>query len=156
MDTVERTGRVVACLSFVLFAVACALPALEVRYVPRHGLPPVYVVSERGIILLIDGLLGPLYGVWIGLANLTLALAWMALLYRRWWLALVLAVLSVLTAGDLVRLSRGSVELPSPLRGGTQAYLERPLIGCYVWLGSMVVAGGGALYCWYLTRRRHT
>jgi hypothetical protein len=154
METVERARRWVFGLSFALFALACALPALEIRHVPNYFDLPAQVEEKRGIILLIGGVLAPLVGVWAGLANLTLAFCWVALLRRRWRLALLWSALTLLAAADLLRVSRGSVRIGVPLRGSVENFIEQPLIGCYLWLGSMVVAGGGALLCWHLDRRQ--
>lgn len=154
MVPVRSARNAVICLSIALFVLACALPALQVRVVPNYFNLPASVEQKRGLFLLITGLFALLSGVWAGLGNLALACCWVALLRRRWRVALVFALLALLAAGDLLRVGGRSVRYGVMLRGSVDNVIERPLIGCYLWLASMTVAGGGALLCWYLDRRR--
>ena len=159
MDVTRRAGRVAAGLSLALFAQACVLPALALWYDPGYEMGPIgpaYLVRQPGWVFLLGGALAMVGGAWAWLANVALAVGWAALLLRRWWLALGAAVCALLAAGDLVRIGWVGFRYGVPLRGPVDVTIERPLVGCYLWLASMVIVAGGALWCRHLDRRHHS
>jgi uncharacterized membrane protein YhaH (DUF805 family) len=140
--------------SLGLFAVACALPALDLRAIPATGVPtpPSSLVSQAwtGFDLLLRGWAGlpVLEPAW--LANPLLVLAWLALGLRRWRLALAPAAAALLHAAP--SLTRETITVFTAT-GTTQLIVERVLPGTYVWMASGVMAVLGAVVGWLLAGR---
>jgi hypothetical protein len=60
-------------------------------------------------------------------------------------------VLALIFASSLLLINPiGGV--PSSSYMNLRTFIERPLIGCFLWLASFFVVGGGAAICWWLSR----
>ncbi|HXH03281.1 MAG TPA: hypothetical protein VNN09_08165 [Candidatus Competibacteraceae bacterium] len=124
-------------LSLLLYALACASPALE--FVPSADGPQV----ARGLNLLALGWLGVLVLQFAWLANPLLWLAWTLLLLRRRRGAALCAGLALVVATDTLRLFH--TPLPADISGGNHQQLQALAIGFWLWLASMAVVPLAAL-----------
>ena len=148
--TDDRERQFTLVLSIGFFILACATPALKMRSYSEYPLPGVdqpQIYTSIGLRWLVVGwtLLSVPLLAW--LANVTLALGWLAIL-KRWWLAaLALAIASLFLAADLLRFIPGGT---GPLGIYRQSYyfIDRPLIGCICWLASMATLAIGAAFSW--------
>ena len=144
----ERWRWAVIALSLLLFLTACATPALEMRVEPsaeRFDLWP-------GWFLCLFGWLGILVLQFGWYANLFLPPALLFLGLRLWVAALVVSGLGLLLAGDTFLLA--IMPLPNGDDVDQHLYLNRPLIGCDLWVASMAVVAIAAVV--RLVRRRRT
>jgi hypothetical protein len=129
-------GRIVVLtISVFIYAISCALPALEFND-PEN---PVYF----GFHVLIIGWLGTFIGQFGWFANLFLIVPVFLLLIRRWVGAFVGAMLSLGIA--LLSLMLFHQNVPANEGGTREIQLQHLRIGFYVWLASMVSLGLGAL-----------
>jgi hypothetical protein len=149
-DETRRARWSVVLLSLTLFIAACVTPALELRNVLASARPgdtgqPNEVAF--GIRLLMAGWLVLGLPILAWLANVTLLLGWFAVAMRWWRSAIFLALLSFVFAADLFRIVPEGTPPLGPINP-RYYFIERPLIGCYLWLASMAVVGVGAGICW--------
>ncbi|HZU15624.1 MAG TPA: hypothetical protein VFD01_03320 [Candidatus Dormibacteraeota bacterium] len=135
-------------LSLLLFLTACATPALEMRVEPSAG----RLDAWPGWFLCLFGWLGILVLQFGWYANLFLPPALLLLGLRLWVAALVVSGIGLLLAGDTFLLA--ITPLPNGDDVGHRLYLNRPLIGCDLWLASMAVVAAAAVVS--LVRRSRT
>ena len=134
-----RWGTVV--LSLALYALACATPALQFRSEPAGA--PISLEPQIGLSAAFGGFLGVFGLQFAWFANPILFCTLFCLALRRWRAALGLALLTTLVAANVLLLPGQSI----PNIEGTEFYrvmLERPLIGCYLWVASILVTPIGA------------
>ena len=118
--------------SMLLYAVACALPALiiENTFNPE-------IVTYFGIILLFLGGLAVLLGQLAWLANLSLFLAWLLVFLKRKWAALPFGLLALGLSVDLRRFNQQEIWANE---GGFCCLVIRNVgPGTYLWYASMAV-----------------
>lgn len=140
----EMVRWVAPALSLALYALACAAPALHLGQVPREprwGSGPDSVMAGWETLLLGWLAVFSLLPAWF--ANPVLACSLVCVGLRWWRGAAVLALVALLLAATLLLFNR--LHVPANEGGTADFILRRPLIGCYLWLGSMLVAGFGAL-----------
>lgn len=129
-------GRVVVLtITLIIFAISCALPALEFND-PDDA---VYY----GFRILIVGWLGALIGQFGWFANIFLLVPIFLLLFRRWVAAFFGALVTLAIA--LHSLMLFHQEVPADEANTRHIELQHLRIGFYVWLASMVCLGFGAL-----------
>ena len=128
MITLRRTVYA----SMLLYAIACALPALTVEdtFNPE-------IVTWFGVILLILGWLGVLLGQLAWLANLSLFLAWLLAFLKRKWAALPFSLLAIGLSVDLRRFNQQQIWSDE---AGNCCFVIRSVgPGTYLWYASMAV-----------------
>jgi hypothetical protein len=127
-------------VSLLLYALACALPALD--FLKEDGSPtpesPMF-----GFVLLFIGWLGIIIGQFAWLANLGWLLSLILLLCRRWIASLVTSILAILLAMQTYALFAQRV--PANEAATSYLILQQVKIGFYVWLASFLAAGVSAL-----------
>ncbi|MGI8689083.1 MAG: hypothetical protein ACR2M3_10940 [Thermomicrobiales bacterium] len=141
----SRAGMVrwvVIALALACYGVACAVPALAFDAVYHQSSRPEPSVYSGGGLLAL-GWLAVLYGQVAWFANPALACSLVLTAARRWRAAAALALVALLLAAALLLFNRQHI--PANEGGTADLILLRPLLGCYLWLGSIVVAGLGAL-----------
>jgi hypothetical protein len=106
---------------------ACALPALQVRFGTAAGTIPGYQ-------LLFYGWMGPLELQFAWCANFALPIAVILLLRRLWVPAAVVGAAGLLVASDTFALFFRPTAVP-----GVLISLTMPLIGFYLWMASFAV-----------------
>jgi hypothetical protein len=137
-------------VSVALYALACATPALHFATVPpRPGgaaeIWPGYAVALSGMLAVVA-----LQFAWY--ANLVLPIALLCLALQWWRTALAFATLATLIAANLLFFPFQRI----PYSDGPEFFyivLERPLIGCYLWVANILVTIVGSTAGLVLRRR---
>jgi hypothetical protein len=137
-------------LAGACYVAACALPALDFQTVyHQSGNTEPSVYSGAGLLLL--GWLAIFSGQFAWLANPLLICSLILTALRRWLAAVIVALAALLATADLVLLNRQHI--PANEGGTADLVLRHPLLACYLWLGSIVIAFIGPLLCLATDRR---
>jgi hypothetical protein len=131
--------RLFLLLGAVVYIASCVLPALSFRVLQTS---PPRIENYRGIAVLLLGW----YGLWCRqpawLANPLLAVSFYLLLAGRRQLAISVLLLAFLLA--LCTWAAKSQEFIADEGGVTKMTMVRPLLGCYLWLASILLLIGAA------------
>lgn len=130
--------------SLFLYLAACVLPCLE--FDTATGDHEVWY----GFSLLLQGWMAVLVGQTAWMANPLWLLAMIFFVLRRWTISITCSLAGIFLAGITFLLFRQKVATDLD---GVIIPLQQPKIGVYVWLLSLLVIFGGALF---MRHRQHT
>jgi hypothetical protein len=122
--------KIVLIVSLVLFAIACCLPALE--FTKNQTRDPML-----GINVLAVGWSGIFAGVIAWYANPVWLIGMLLAFFGKQRWAAIPGVLAILVG--CTTFSLFGKDLPADEGGVTHMSMTRTLVGCYVWLASLVV-----------------
>ncbi len=137
-------------VSIGLYALACATPALHFATVPPR--PSNATEIWPGWAVVASGMLAVVALQFAWYANLLLPFVYLSLALRRWRIATALALLTTLVAANLAFLPFQKI----PYSEGPEFFhivLQRPLIGSFLWVASILVTLVGAIAGLILARR---
>jgi hypothetical protein len=135
-------------ISAVLYSIACIVPALA--FVNNNYADSYQTWS--GFDLLAIGWMGVLIGQLGWYANPLLWLGVVALLLRRLYIAMALVCLSLCLALNTFFLYLQPV--PADAASTNRLLFQHPQVGFFLWIGSILVIGAGAVFLWVLERNR--
>jgi hypothetical protein len=132
----------------ILFVAANATPAIDFNTRYDHSASIVYWGWE----FLILGWLAVLLGQFSWIANVLLLCAFVCIATRNRLPALIFSIFAVLVTADLLALN--SSNIPRDEGGSDFLLVHHVLIGCWLWVASILAALTGSVAFWWTTPTR--